>query len=460
MKRINIENIIYFLVCLYFLDIIVFGTGVITRIGFISTRIIIGIMAVIISLPIVIKKMKSKYVIMLVGFLSILLIGFIRGIINSNSYSIIKSDISGFAHILIILPMMCCLNSEQRIIKLIKIFSHTLSIFAITTIVLTFYCMFPENISSGIYTLLDTYGLGGITVLSGNAVRIFWHTSSRLFIVAFMYYLIMYVTNTNSRKISILAMSINLVATFVSYTRSLYFGILIAFGIAIIMVLLFCSGEAVKLFRCVGISVAMSAVMLSALGLVQQTNLFSVAIDRCLIAEGFFDNVQNIQLNQSTEGLLDNVLDNAYDSSEEKYNDGSSGINFNNNKSEILSVSIRTQRQELAIENISKNILFGCGLGTINDPNGEPIELFYLDILSKIGVTGLAAFLVPYACVLYDFCTKRYGKVQRFVLLACIVAVSYAMSFSYFNPFMNSAVGLSLYSLCISQTFVWEDDKQ
>ncbi len=443
---VTIEKIIYVLVCLYFIDIIVFGTGTLTRIGPLSTRIIIGIVAVLFSLPVWIKnKYKNKCVIAVAVFFIILFIGLVWGVLNNNSYIIMKSDISGFSHMLIVLPMLCCLDSEESVIRLLKIFAGCLNTCAIATIILTFYCKFPEKLAEKIHIFLNSYGIGGISELTGNAVRVFLHTPSRLFVVAFIYYLALCMIFKKDNKKRIVAMSINLVAAFVSYTRSLYLGTFVAFCIALIMAIIFLKEDIVQLFRYLGSSISLAIVLILVLSILQHTNLFLVAIDRCLFAGDFFAAEENIE--DDRDDRLDSYENVPIDSE------------FNNSEIEWFSVSIRKQRQEMALGNFKKNPLLGCGLGVVNDPNGEQIELFYLDILSKIGIVGTFAFFLPYIMIIYDFVTKRYNRTQRFILFAGIVSVTYAMSFSYFNPFMNSAIGLSLYGLCISQTCIWKKER-
>ena len=462
-----LDKVAFISICLYFLDVVVLGTGVLTRIGPLSTRIVFAMVSVACVIPIAFSNIKeflsSKYIVLILLFYIMLLIGFIHGIINQNSYTIIRSDVLGFVHLTMTLPLICCMRTQKRVFTLWNVITYALDMYAIVTILLTFYQMLPNNMVSYIYNILDKSGIGAISTLGGNAVRVFLHTGSRLFIMAFLFYLIMSIINKECKKSYIVRMSVLIVAIFVSYTRSLYLGIFVAFFVALILAGFFLRDIIKNLLINLCIAVCLAVLVIVGLSSFQQTNLFSVAIERCLLAgNDVVDDNKGISgeeidsiLQESTGGTHNEIESGIIENENLLATESESGDELENITAEMENLTIRSQRQSMALENFKKNPLFGCGLGTVNDPKGGHIELFYLDILSKMGIVGLLVFLTPYIMAIYDFIRKKYESMQRYILFICIITLTYAITFSYFNPFMNSAVGLMLYALCISQTFRW-----
>ena len=124
-------------------------------------------------------------------------------------------------------------------------------------------------------------------------------------------------------------------------------------------------------------------------------------------------------------------------------------------------MAIREQRKTLALENIKKHPLFGGGLGVSNDINDGFIEYFYLDILSKIGFIGFIIFIIPFLFSVFDTIILRdvFCKEQRLLALAAQLGCLFVFVISYFNPCLNSSVGLFMYSLALVLAMPWENKK-
>ena len=173
-------------------------------------------------------------------------------------------------------------------------------------------------------------------------------------------------------------------------------------------------------------------VLILILGLLQRENPLKVAVGRCLLAGTSLELLE--KNNFEDLDMLDNMED------------------------EIDNLSIRDARKKMAINNIKRSPIFGNGLGVVNDQNGDPIEYFYLDMMSKVGIVGLALFLAPFILATIDIIKNRtkYQIQQRFYSYSCVVGVLLLIVISYFNPCMNTSVGLAIYGMLISSVVVWK----
>ena len=91
-------------------------------------------------------------------------------------------------------------------------------------------------------------------------------------------------------------------------------------------------------------------------------------------------------------------------------------------------------------------------MGVVNDINGEHIEYFYLDLLSKIGVVGTLIFFMPFIFCVYDLIKyrKQMKEINKILLFSANISILFLFVISYFNPCMNTNVGLVVYSLGMS----------
>ena len=81
-----------------------------------------------------------------------------------------------------------------------------------------------------------------------------------------------------------------------------------------------------------------------------------------------------------------------------------------------------------------------------------------MDIWSKIGIVGVLIFLMPYIVHTWDLLKKRklYCAEQKVINLMGNSGVLCLLIISYFNPCMNSAVGLAAYALVSVSAIPWK----
>ena len=90
--------------------------------------------------------------------------------------------------------------------------------------------------------------------------------------------------------------------------------------------------------------------------------------------------------------------------------------------------------------------LVGHGLGkAITCRYNGLSEYFYHELIMKTGVIGLVLYLLPVLCMLVALVDKRLGKPDRMMLGSWLAVLLGFMSFSYYNPYMNAALGILFY---------------
>ena len=441
----NIDIIIYVAVICYLLDIIIFGGGDLTRFFGISSKMISFAVAVLLSGVMIVldikKYIKNKSLLLVAGFMIIVVINAARGILVSDNISmfILISDVKGFLNFLMVIPMVYILNSKERVIRLAKICTVVLTVLAGIVILLCFYRKFPESVQHMLYEFLSENTICGIAGLTRNTVRVFFHTASRLFFCGFLFALGFSIVEKKKTGWMI-SMVLQVVAIILSFTRSIYLGLFIAAAALAVIVYIFYKDEfEVFCKRVVVMCVAVVCVTVL-ISVVQEENVFAVAINRCILGiTSETPSVDGTEIMEETEVTEENILGNL--------------------ESEQANLTIRQIRTETALKNIAKSPVIGNGLGTVNDPNDELIEYFYLDLLSKVGIVGLIIFLLPFAFASYMIWKNMmvYGREQKIITLCMWSMVTYLLIISYFNPCMNTTTGLCMYSMLLGVVQPWKE---
>lgn len=438
-NRMWIEKIAYWAVCLYVLDVALLGTGDITKIAGISTRMIFLGIALVMSVPLFMRQYKdilrNKGVLLMGAFLVMMAISAVYGILRPNNMSILIGDVKGYLNILILIPMLCTLNNKERLTRLINLIIWAVVLQCILGIFLSYMEMYPEPLSDFIYEHVNKKGLGILTGITTRSARVFMYSGSRMSAMALLLTLMLWLLERGKVALRYLQMTACLVIAFFSYGRALYLGYAVMVVMFVIVVAVRYREyllETVKKAACV---LVLTALVLSVIGLTQQTNLFKAAVDRCIVAV------------MSDTILQPEVAD-------------SVDMNIGNLKAEVESIEVREEREASAIENFKKSPIFGNGLGVVNTSDNQGIEYFYLDLLAKMGIVGLILFLFPAIWAFYTILKEKnhYSQEQRLLSLACWFGLMFLMIISYFNPCMNTSWGLMVYGLVIAISVPWKEN--
>ena len=445
--KIVMEMITYISLVLYMFDVVLLGTGELTKSFGIQSRMIffgISVLAAVVLILLDLKKyLNNKYLISVLVFMVVIFIAAIRGFVGKQNTTILLSDFKGFLNFLIVFPMMAVLYKKNRVISFLKMLSLSLGVVS----VLGIYLQMPLEMRRGAYDFFDGYNICMITELTGKVTRIFFNSGSRLFFAGFALSIVFSLIENKRKIIWIFIASLDIFGVFISYTRSGYLAFVIGIFAFVVLILLFYR----DFFKTLAIRACfvggIVVVLIGMVSVAEKVNLVDVAINRCLFAGAEIEDT-----NTNVEKPSDNKNDknNKNDKSE-----------LTNKKAEIQNLAIREQRKTLALENIKKHPLFGGGLGVSNDINDGFIEYFYLDILSKIGFIGFIIFIIPFLFSVFDTIILRdvFCKEQRLLALAAQLGCLFVFVISYFNPCLNSSVGLFMYSLALVLSMPWENKK-
>lgn len=449
--KIVMEMITYISLVLYMFDVVLLGTGELTKSFGIQSRMIffgISVLAAVVLILLDLKKyLNNKYLISVLVFMVVIFIAAIRGFVGKQNTTILLSDFKGFLNFLIVFPMMAVLYKKNRVISFLKMLSLSLGVVSVLGIILAFYLQMPLEMRRGAYDFFDRYNICMITELTGKVTRIFFNSGSRLFFAGFALSIVFSLIENKRKIIWIFIASLDIFGVFISYTRSGYLAFVIGIFAFVVLILLFYR----DFFKTLAIRACfvggIVVVLIGMVSVAEKVNLVDVAINRCLFAGAEIEDT-----NTNVEKPSDNKNDknNKNDKSE-----------LTNKKAEIQNLAIREQRKTLALENIKKHPLFGGGLGVSNDINDGFIEYFYLDILSKIGFIGFIIFIIPFLFSVFDTIILRdvFCKEQRLLALAAQLGCLFVFVISYFNPCLNSSVGLFMYSLALVLSMPWENKK-
>lgn len=449
--KIVMEMITYISLVLYMFDVVLLGTGELTKSFGIQSRMIffgISVLAAVVLILLDLKKyLNNKYLISVLVFMVVIFIAAIRGFVGKQNTTILLSDFKGFLNFLIVFPMMAVLYKKNRVISFLKMLSLSLGVVSVLGIILAFYLQMPLEIRHWAYDFFDGYNICMITELTGKVTRIFFNSGSRLFFAGFALSIVFLLIENKRKIIWIFIASLDIFGVFISYTRSGYLAFVIGIFAFVVLILLFYR----DFFKTLAIRACfvggIVVVLIGMVSVAEKVNLVDVAINRCLFAGAEIEDT-----NTNVEKPSDNKNDknNKNDKSE-----------LTNKKAEIQNLAIREQRKTLALENIKKHPLFGGGLGVSNDINDGFIEYFYLDILSKIGFIGFIIFIIPFLFSVFDTIILRdvFCKEQRLLALAAQLGCLFVFVISYFNPCLNSSVGLFMYSLALVLSMPWENKK-
>lgn len=447
--KIVMEMITYISLVLYMFDVVLLGTGELTKSFGIQSRMIffgISVLAAVVLILLDLKKyLNNKYLISVLVFMVVIFIAAIRGFVGKQNTTILLSDFKGFLNFLIVFPMMAVMYKKNRVISFLKMLCLSLGVVSVLGIILAFYLQMPLEIRHWAYDFFDGYNICMITELTGRVIRIFFNSGSRLFFAGFALSIVFSLIENKRKIIWIFIASLDIFGVFISYTRSGYLAFAIGIFAFVVLILLFYRDFfkplAIRACFVAGIVV----VLIGTVSVAEKANLVDVAINRCLFAGAEIED-------------NDTNVDKPSDNKNDKNNKNDK---LTNEKAEIQNLAIREQRKTLAIENIKKHPFLGGGLGVSNDINDGFIEYFYLDILSKIGFIGFIIFIIPFLFSAFDTIILRdvFCKEQRLLALAAQLGCLFVFVISYFNPCLNSSVGLFMYSLALVLAMPWENKK-
>ena len=282
------EMITYISLVLYMFDVVLLGTGELTKSFGIQSRMIffgISVLAAVVLILLDLKKyLNNKYLISVLVFMVVIFIAAIRGFVGKQNTTILLSDFKGFLNFLIVFPMMAVLYKKNRVISFLKMLSLSLGVVSVLGIILAFYLQMPLEIRHWAYDFFDGYNICMITELTGRVTRIFFNSGSRLFFAGFALSIVFSLIENKRKIIWIFIASLDIFGVFISYTRSGYLAFAIGIFAFVVLILLFYR----DFFKTLAIRACfvggIVVVLIGMVSVAEKVNLVDVAINRCLFA--------------------------------------------------------------------------------------------------------------------------------------------------------------------------------
>ncbi len=249
-----------------------------------------------------------------------------------------------------------------------------------------------------------------------------------------------------------------------SFTRSIFLSALIGLFLSVFLVLL--SGHGRILFKHLLFSTIVVAVLLIGAYLAFGANYLGFAYQRTAGSDVVPEKNAVPQENGEAapnQDVLDNLNDDAgyIDRSKNPREQTDAYLHY----SEIVSDQYRQYTLSAMLAKIKISPIVGNGLGAVikyRDYN----EFFYLDVMMKMGIIGLLLYLAPaFLCGYWFFREIKYLRRGppyniQMLLVGVIVAGFLAVCiFSFFNPYLNAALGIMMYSFGIAAVLLLKEHK-
>ena len=421
---------LFCLVTIFILDNALLGGGKLLAYRGFSLRNLIALVLFVVQIPIVIKNrdlLRSNiFICWLITFLIVFTVGAIRGLLSGNSVQLIAYDVRMYAYITLLPIFMLVVNNKSRIsiiFKSIFIISTLLSCFSLILQIIFVY--FPE-FASHIYNWNNVSMLGIITPGNKNVYRIFMKSMPYSYFA--INYGIYHMLHEKRKRKALgygFVVSINVAAIFLSFTRSIYLGMI--FTVFLYLSSFYKVIIQKKLFLRVFTIVATSILIIMLLAVINNANYFEYAFTRISIT--------NISLPEHQENVDTAPLPSDIFEDEIPMNDT------------VLSDSIRAVSISELVQGIKSKPTFGYGLGYRTESRIHQ-EFAYLDLTVKLGVIGCVLYILPLISMGMKLITNKTKQCNDCLELYTALAGTAVTHF--FNPYLSNSIGISMYILMIA----------
>ncbi len=447
----RLDGISFNSLCLLIVDCTVSGGGRWFMIGPLSLRMILGIISFVCAIPKMVNKtkhwMQSPMVYCLVAFVLYLGISALIGISHQNNIDVLFSDIKGFLWLFLVPIVLAVVDNRERIHIIMKCIVVGATIQAALIIGLNIFCIYFKNWYVVLHKQLLQLQVCFLDNVTGSLFRVFFKSSPYLIVgcVCMLYYQIV---GNRLKWLYSLCTAICLNAILISFTRSLYGAAGITAAIVIILHLLFNPLKWKTIVPHIVVTGIFFMVLIAVQQHISKTNYFRFAVSRTLLLDisqeqKIPDNAENPEKDKLPDKTVQADRIEQQDTAEQQeYIE----------RTKISDSIVRNTVLEQLKSSISKSPLFGNGLGaTIEFRSDGYVEYFYFDILNKMGIIGFLLYLFPVGYMVYIL-LRGWRKSDKQLVLLHITWISGLAAFlfaSYFNPYLNAALGISCYSIVI-----------
>lgn len=459
--------------CILMIDCSIFGPGRMIMLGPVSIRMMILGILLIFSIPEILLQYKrilhSPFFCCLLAFILWMLICAVIGFKNGNKYSLILSDLKGFSYFVLLLAALVLLDDEVKIHTLMKCIMY--GSFALALFIILLLCSWLWYKPFVIwFTETFRYAeLCMISEISPTNIRLFFKSSPYLICgCAFSIYLQVKREKDRLNWGYPFITGVLLFALLLSYTRSLYLAAFTSAGLIIIIGLLLSKEKRKKLIVHLISAVAVFCLITAFFSACSHTDYFRYALKRIGVTFGLDVSSDSVNSSETSEDAFvsaesDNTADSSKETSENTSEPFSESTDEEDESSNIYDEVVNSsdflertsqsdEYRQMTLsalwELIHSSPVVGHGLGTeLLSPPREHNEYFYLDLVAKSGIIGLILYLLPVlVMVIEGIQIIIKDKSDFFMPWAWLISLAGFMMFSYFNPYMNAALGVLFYS--------------
>lgn len=441
------EKLAYVLFCLCILDCSLTGAGRYFTIGSLSPRIIMGMLALLLLLPYMVthlgKLLKNPVLIAFFVFLVYLAICAVRGYLAGNMREVWVSDIKGFLWLFLVPVAVLTVNTPARLHKLLNCVLAGAIGQVILVLVATTVCSLPGGIMYLYYPFLDM-GLGELFTLTSDITRVFLRSCPYM-VFACSIALFRQIRSKRIHWFYMAVIILCLSACLLSFTRSLFGCIFVVAGLSVVFCLILYRKHWRRLVVCIAIVAVGFGAFTFTLEKIFDARFTAFAVCRTF-GIPFMDTPveQPPDPTDSTETTESDPTETTPPVTEAPPVDEKWEIYEEN---QLNSVTVRETTLAELTALIKQKPIFGNGLGASAPSRDGPDEYFYHDVLARMGLVGLVLYMAPFFGVLV-FCLRRRALLAEHPeVLATVCGMCGFWAITFFNPWMNAALGIAMYAI-------------
>jgi len=433
------------LLCILMIDCCITGSGRMLMIGPVSVRMLVWGLTILTAVPLMLVRLRelltNKLIWAFGAWVIWLLISTVIGLSKGNNISVMITDFKGYAYFALLPAAICILDSKEKVHTLMKAMMYASGVLGIIILIHFYLFIWAEEP----FTVLYHWGLkcsfSAMSAVSPTMPRLFFYSTNYLLAgCAFATYF--QVIQKKIRLDFSLLTGINLVCLLMSYTRSVYLAVGVAIAVLVAAFLLTIRKTASKRFWThLGVSVVAFCLILSAFGIAAKTEYVSYAITRTLLS---FAAPSVTQPDPTVPGNPSTPTTPIVQPTTPVVDPNTQWAQQETAQSDLLRSRIQAELREM----IRKSPIIGNGMGASLEWRSDN-EYFYLDLLAKNGIVGLVLYMSPLLTAIAIMLMR--GKelaYEKFLCSAWICVLLGFMAFSYFNPYMNAALGI-LFFCCV-----------
>lgn len=458
----KLNTISYIVFCIIAIDCSLTGGGHWLMAGPFSIRMILGVLAVVAAIPSIILNIRQWYkdpmLISLLLFVVYVAFCAFRGVKNGNPSNLLLMDIKGFAWLFLVPVAVAVINKPERLITLMRCLAVTAVLQALIILVFNTIFVLDADTYHVFYRTWMDIQMATVDHISDTTYRFFFNSAPYMVIgILCMVYFQLRAPRFN------VAFSVGvglcLTALMLTFTRSIYGAVFISFGLALILAFIYYARQRKVLIIQVSVAIAVLMLLVTLQQIVLGCNNAQFAFARTFnmeipdesaneeITQGAHDSTQPNE--EITQGAHDSAQ--AYEEVTEEVlpvQQQHQYIEDTKNSDIIRQVTL----QELH-EMIQQNPVFGNGLGAaIASREGGLVEYFYQDLINKTGLVGILLYYFPIGYMVFTMVRKGKSSHPDLKLLKIIwfSGLGVFLLATYFNPYMNSSLGICCYSIAIA----------